>query len=185
MRIMAIDGALNHSGWVMLDHKEVNIDLVAKGIILPKLSFTLARKLMYLRKRVLELVKEYEPEEIVFEDTFAGQNALTTARLNNAKGVLLVTAYEALGKEPACVKATEARACLGFRNGKDPKKEPWEFFTKEYDLKLGFEAGNDITDACVLGWWYIKSKQGECKKKEPKPKPVKGKIKGGGLKNDY
>lgn len=167
MRILAIDGALNHSGWVLLDTTNGEGWDGAKaskyGIITPKTTMSLAFKLYYIKQELVKLTKSYKPDVIVFEDTYAGQNALTTARLNNAKGVILMTSYELLNKEPICVKATVARSCLGFKNGKDPKKEPWEFFKKRYQLKnISYEKGNDVTDAYVLGWWYIFSQKKEC-----------------------
>jgi len=160
MRIVAIDGALNHSGWVVLDvdaEKLESIKSVKNGKIVPKTNMSLASKLLYIRQELIKLFRTYEPDMIVFEDTYAGKNPKTTSRLNNAKGVILMTAYEWLNKEPACVKAIEARACLGFKNGKEPKREPWEYFRAKYKLKMGFKAGNDITDAYTLGWWYVKS----------------------------
>jgi Holliday junction resolvasome RuvABC endonuclease subunit len=179
MRILAIDGALNHSGWALLDTTDGEGWDSAKaskyGIITTKATMSLAFKLFFIRQELIKIIKSYKPDVIVFEDTYAGQNALTTARLNNAKGIILMTAYEALNKEPVCVKATVARACLGFKNGKDPKKEPWEFFKKRYNLQnITFERGNDVTDAYVLGWYYILSQTGDCAaKKKPKRKSRK------------
>jgi Holliday junction resolvasome RuvABC endonuclease subunit len=181
MRILAIDGALNHSGWVILDEDGGEgwdaAKLIQHGIILAKPTMSLAQKLLHTRQEIFKIAQKYKPDEIVFEDTYAGQNPLTTARLNNAKGVILVTIFEILKRDPVCVTAGVARACLGFKNGKDPKVEPWEFFSKKYRLKkLNFKSGNDITDACVLGWWRIVSLKGECAEKKKKAKKIREKI---------
>jgi len=175
-RVLAIDGALNHSGWAILEDTGKGKDeIIAKqyGIIKPKATMSLGFKLFYIRTELNSLFNKYKPTIIVFEDTYAGKNAKTNARLNNAKGVFYVTAYELLkGNEPAYVSSVEARRCLGFKNNKN---EPYEFFKKMYGLKESFEKANDITDAMTVGFWYLYDKNGDCasNKKEKKKKSTK------------
>lgn len=141
------------------------------GTIATKPTMSLGFKLAYIRTEFVKIVKMYRPEVIVMEDTYAGKNALTNARLNNAKGVLYLTAYELLNQDPECVTAAKARGCLGFKNNKE---EPFARFNKTYQLKLSFKEGNDITDACTLGWWFFTQLKGECKGKK-KRSPTKKK----------
>jgi Holliday junction resolvasome RuvABC endonuclease subunit len=132
---------------------------------MPNAKMSLAFKLLFIRNEVIDLIKTFKPDVIVFEDTYAGKNALTNARLNNAKGVFIVTVYEATGKDPVYVNAAVARACLGFGNNKE---DPYKFFSKLFDMKESFEKGNDITDAYTLGSWYIAEERGECKERTKK-----------------
>jgi len=166
-RVLSIDGALNKSGWAILEDtgkKGIkHIKTVQYGIIKPKATMSLGFKLFYIRNELISLYKKYKPSIIVFEDTYAGQNAKTTARLNNAKGVFYVTAYELLGgNEPIYVGPAVARQCLGLRNN---KQDVYNYFKKLYNLTESFEKGNDITDAMAVGFWYLYNQKDECKTK--------------------
>lgn len=169
MRILAMDNALNHSGWVVLEDSGKGIEFViAKqyGVIMPKQTMSLGFKLHYNRSEMISLFKKYKPDVIVLEETYSGNNLKTAARLNCAKGAFLLTAYELLGEDPACVTAATARKCLGFKNN---KSEAFEFFQNKYELfrpegntkKVRY--ADDITDAFVVGFWYILDQRGECK----------------------
>lgn len=164
-RVLAIDGALNHSGWVILDEKEKKDGTTQTtgsnyGMIMPNAKMSLAFKLSYIRQELIKIIKNYKPDVIVFEDTYSGKNALTNARLNNAKGVFIVTVFEVTGRDPVYVSAAVARSCLGFKNNKE---DPFDHFSKLFNLKESFNKGNDITDAFTLGFWYITNEKNECK----------------------
>jgi Holliday junction resolvasome RuvABC endonuclease subunit len=175
-RVMAIDGALNKSGWVVLDDMDgTTLDSIVNrgfGIISPDAKMPLGFKLSYIRSEITKLMKTYKPSVVVLEDTFSGPNRLTAARLNNAKGVFVLTVYEVLRADPIYANVGRARGCLGFTNKKD---EPFAFFQERFNIAKNFKNGNDITDACTLGFWYILNSRGDCarrtkapKKKEPK-----------------
>jgi crossover junction endodeoxyribonuclease RuvC len=171
-RVLAIDGALNHSGWVILDEREkkdgTRQAVGSKyGMIKPNAKMSLAFKLSFIRQELIDIIKTYKPDVIVFEDTYAGKNALTNARLNNAKGVFIVTVYEQTGKDPVYVNAAVARSCLGFGNNKE---DPYEFFSELFKMEENFDKGNDITDAYTLGFWYITDERGECEERTKKKK---------------
>lgn len=171
-RVLAIDGALNHSGWVILDEMisaegEVIIKASKYGIISPNPKMTLGFKLNYIREELIKMMKQFKPNVVVFEDTYSGRNAMTNARLNNAKGVFIVTVYGLLGDDPVYVSAAVARSCLGFGNNKE---DPYEYFSKKLKLTETFNQGNDITDAYTLGYWYLTERRGECKDKKTKRK---------------
>jgi Holliday junction resolvasome RuvABC endonuclease subunit len=163
MRILAIDGALNHSGWVVLEDRGgvgwEGVKASKYGIITTKPTMSLGFKLNYIRTEIIKLIKSARADVVVLEETYSGKNALTNARLNNAKGVIMQTVYEVLGGDPAVVTATVARKCLGFKNNKE---EPFDFFKQKYKLPESFEKGNDITDAYTVGWWYILTKRDGC-----------------------
>ncbi len=169
MKILAIDGALNCTGWVFLEDRggtgTEGIRASQYGTIATKPTMSLGFKLAYIRTEFLKLIKKLHPQVIVLEDTYSGKNALTNARLNNAKGVFMLTAYEMLGTDPMCITAAVARKCLGFKNNKE---DPYEFFQNMYKLKESFQKGNDITDAFTLGWYYILTSRDECVKKTKK-----------------
>ena len=178
MRILGIDGALNCSGWEVTDSpngKGVGSVKGANcGTITTKPTMTLGFKLAHIRTEVTKLIKSYHPDVVVLEDTYAGKNALTNARLNNAKGVIFLTIFELMGSDPVCITAAKARACAGFKNNKE---EPFEFFKKRFKLKLSFEKGNDVTDACTLIWYYILSSREECHENKKVKIKVKRKTK--------
>lgn len=166
-RVLAIDGALNHSGWVILDDigDPNSVRASRYGIITPNSKMSLGFKLSYIKKEITDIIKTYKPDVVVFEDTYSGKNALTNARLNNAKGAFILTVFELMHKDPVYISAARARGCLGFKNNKE---EPYEHFKKLFNLKESFEKANDITDAYTLGFWYITEQRGECKGRKKK-----------------
>jgi Holliday junction resolvasome RuvABC endonuclease subunit len=177
MRILAIDGALNHSGWALLEDKGgegwEGVKASKYGIITTKPTMSLGFKLSYIRSELIKLIASTRASIVVIEETYSGKNALTNARLNNAKGVIMQTVHEVLGADPITVTATVARRCLGFKNNKE---EPYAYFQKKYKLPESFEKGNDITDAYTVGWWYILSHRNGCvstKKKTTRSKKKK------------
>lgn len=174
-RVLAIDGALNHSGWILLDELESDqgkriIKASKYGIISPNVKMSLGFKLDFIRKELIKMIKSFKPNVVVFEDTYSGRNALTNSRLNNAKGVFIVTVFELMGEDPVYINAAIARSCLGFGNNKE---EPYEYFSKKLKLTETFEQGNDITDAYTVGYWYLAERRGECKEKKKKVKKPK------------
>lgn len=172
-RLLGLDPSLNKTGWVILIFDEnakgrEGIGASDYGLIKPNAKHSLGAKLLFNRIELQRLLKKYRPDVVVFEETFAGQNALTTSRLNNAKGVFVMTAFEFLKDSPVMVYAGQARACLGFSNDKE---EPFAFFKREFNLPESFKEGNDITDAYVVGYWYIINQREACvdsKRKKPK-----------------
>jgi Holliday junction resolvasome RuvABC endonuclease subunit len=171
-RVLAIDGALNNSGWVLLDEVESDsgkriIKASKYGILSPNAKMSLGFKLDFIRKELIKMVKSFKPNVVVFEDTYSGRNAMTNARLNNAKGVFIVTVFELMGEDPVYVSAAIARSCLGFGNNKE---DPYEYFSKELKLTETFAQGNDITDAYTLGFWYLAERRGDCKERKKKVK---------------
>jgi Holliday junction resolvasome RuvABC endonuclease subunit len=162
MKILAIDGALNHSGWVLLDANDGSNweGVISKdyGSIVVKKTLPLGLKLHYISQEMTRICEEYKPDAIVLEDVYSGINKKTVARLNNVKGVFILTAYNVLGKEPIYVGASQARSCLGFKNNKE---EAYSFFRDKYKIK---EENNDLTDAYVLAWWYVRVIREECDK---------------------
>lgn len=184
-RVLGIDGALNHSGWVIVDEKEkkdgtCNAVASKYGMIMTNAKMSLAFKLSHIRQELIKIIKTYKPDYIVFEDTYAGKNALTNARLNNAKGVFIVTVYEVTGKDPVYVNAAVARSCLGFKNNKE---EPFEHFSQLLGLTESFEKGNDITDAYTLAFWFIVDQRGECQQSKHLARKRKKKTSGTRKKN--
>jgi Holliday junction resolvasome RuvABC endonuclease subunit len=181
MIILGIDGALKTTGWAVIEAQDgagwEGVKQVNHGKIEIDHDSSLSVRLFNLRKEITSLIKKYKPDQIVIEDTYSGINALTNARLNNVKGVLLVTALELLGKEPICVTAATARTCLEFKNGKKAKERVYKFFKAKYDIKESFKEANDITDAYTLTWFGLKVLWGECKIKIKKPKAKSKKAK--------
>ena len=171
-RIIALDGALNCSGWCCLTYEGKTGEIQAEeyGLIKTRATMELGFKLLHVRQEFLRLLAAHMPDMIVFEDTYSGVNRLTTARLNNAKGVFVVTAREYLGSEPVLISPSQARKCLGFKNNKD---EPFAYFTQLYGLTFSFAQGNDITDSLTLGHWYIRSQIGGCVKPKRKKSSIK------------
>ncbi len=183
MRILAIDGALNRSGWVFLEDKGGDgmegVKASKYGTIATKPTMSLGFKLTYIQTEFTKIIKSTRPDVVIVEETYSGSNQKTTARLNNAKGVIVQTVYKTLGIDPIMILARVARSCLGFKSKKnddgksDPKLEPFEFFKSKYNLPESYKQGNDITDAFTIGWAYILSRRGGCLEKAKDKKSKK------------
>lgn len=97
MRVLGIDPGLRTTGWGVIDYNKTNLTYCAHGIITPKTTLSLASRLSYLFEELLTVIDTHQPDTAAVEETFVNKNPLSTLKLGQARGVvLLAPAYKGL-----------------------------------------------------------------------------------------
>lgn len=103
------------------------------GCIRPPKGMPMVQRLVYLCDRLAEVIAQYSPDEAAIEGTFYGKDPRAAAKLNQARGALLVALGRAdlpLGEyAPAEVK----KAVVG--NGQATKEQVQGMMTRMLALK--------------------------------------------------
>lgn len=91
VRIIGIDPGLRHCGWGVITSHGNRLSFVASGAIAPPVSGSLAARLVFLHKALVEIVERFGPDEAAVEETFVNQGARSALQLGQARGVVLMT----------------------------------------------------------------------------------------------
>ncbi len=139
MKIMGVDPSLNNTGYAVIDE---NYSLLDYGVIKTK-DAELEDKLVEIHEKLLEKLKEWEPDYFVMEDTFYHRNPDTAIKLGAVKGVCLLTArmngVEILTLPPTRVK-------LSITGDGRANKEKVAFMVNKI-LKLDVRFPSHVSDA--------------------------------------
>lgn len=145
MIILAIDVSAISSGVAVLDDGYI----IHYSLIKPKAKNSYGERLTYFANAITNLVKEYNPNEIIIEDIFKGRNQNTFKILARFQGVAIQRIYELTNKDPYLLTAVEVRKKIGC--GQD-KEEAFKYIKKKFKLKkFNFDDHNDIADSIALG----------------------------------
>lgn len=91
-RIMGIDPGTNRMGYGVLEIRGTDVKCIIIGDIeLHKLKDPY-KKLQHIFRRVLDLIDEYEPDEVALESPFFGENVQSMLKLGRAQGVAMAAA---------------------------------------------------------------------------------------------
>jgi crossover junction endodeoxyribonuclease RuvC len=90
MRLIGLDPGLGVTGWGIIDVVDNRLTHVADGAVRTDRSLPLAQRLVYLADSLGEVIERYGPVEAAVEETFVNKNAVTTLRLGQARGIVLM-----------------------------------------------------------------------------------------------
>ncbi len=90
MRIIGFDPGLRFTGWGVIENVGNAITYIASGVISVKEKQELAIRIAEIHKEATKIIKEYNPEQAAVEETFVNKNPLTTLRLGQARGAVLL-----------------------------------------------------------------------------------------------
>lgn len=90
MRLIGLDPGLGVTGWGIIDVVDNRLTHVADGAVRTDRSLPLARRLVYLADSLVEVIERFQPVEAAVEETFVNKNAVTTLRLGQARGIVLM-----------------------------------------------------------------------------------------------
>ena len=156
-KILSFDVSSISTGWAFIFGGK----LKEFGTIVPPKSFRLQEKLYYFKNEVKALLKIFEPDYIIVEETYL-KNVKTLKTLMQFVSVVNMQCFEVLHEEPILVSPQTVRSHYKLRD----KKEVFDYMKDKYKVKLKkytFETGNDITDATLQGlyWYSMLSEKGE------------------------
>ncbi len=110
MRVIGLDPGTRHTGWGVLDRVGTRISHVDHGIISPRESDPLAKRLVVIFDGITEVLERTKPDAAAVESIFFAKDASAAAKLGHARGVLLLVCAQAglpvFEYPPARVKRT-------------------------------------------------------------------------------
>jgi crossover junction endodeoxyribonuclease RuvC len=91
-RILGLDPGLGTTGWAIIQAEGNRLSHVANGQIKSDAAFPLAARLARLAEQLEKMIAEHRPDSAAVEEVFVNQNAQSTLKLGQARGVALLCA---------------------------------------------------------------------------------------------
>src|SRR5262249_57644606 len=89
-RMVGRDGGLRGTGWGVVDSDGVRLSYVASGLITAPADIDLAYRLRELFEGIASVIASFKPHEAAVEETFVNDNARSTLKLGQARGMALL-----------------------------------------------------------------------------------------------
>ncbi|MCK5129709.1 MAG: crossover junction endodeoxyribonuclease RuvC [Clostridiales bacterium] len=99
MIIMGIDPGLAIIGYGFVEKVKGTIKLIDFGIITTPAGMPLPQRLSIIYNDTIELIKQYKPENIAFEELFFNKNIKTALTVAHARGVSIIAANNQIGSQ--------------------------------------------------------------------------------------
>jgi crossover junction endodeoxyribonuclease RuvC len=90
VRILGIDPGLRRTGWGIIESDGVRLGYVASGVITSPNDEDLAYRLRELFQGITSVIAAHDPSEAAVEETFVNDNARSTLKLGQARGMALL-----------------------------------------------------------------------------------------------
>ncbi|MEX0695578.1 MAG: crossover junction endodeoxyribonuclease RuvC [Rhodospirillales bacterium] len=90
MRLIGFDPGLQTTGWGVIEAVGNRLSYVADGLVSTSPKARLSDRLVELHAGLVEVIREYAPEEAAVEETFVNKNAVSTLKLGQARGIVLL-----------------------------------------------------------------------------------------------
>ena len=91
IRIIGIDPGLRNTGWGVIAAEGQRLSYVADGSVHSDAQAPLAERLMQIHSQLLDVIRNFEPDEAAVEETFVNINPKSTLLLGQARGAALAT----------------------------------------------------------------------------------------------
>ena len=92
MRFLGLDPGLQVTGWGVIDQEGSRLIWVADGIIRTNADNSLSERLATLYQGVAGIIAQYRPDEAAAEEVFVNVNPVSTLKLGQARGAVIVSA---------------------------------------------------------------------------------------------
>ncbi len=105
-RILGIDPGSLRMGFGVVEKSGTKLVGIAAGVIRVPQSMPMPKRLMLLRRAVVDLIAQYAPNECAVEDVFFSNDVRAALKLGQARGVILATFAEhdlEIGEYPPAV----------------------------------------------------------------------------------
>ncbi len=89
-RVLGIDPGLLHTGWAVVESHGQSRKYIASGVILPKASWEMSERLVFIFREVAKLCETFEPDECSIEIIFVNKNPKTSLLLGQARSAAIV-----------------------------------------------------------------------------------------------
>ena len=90
IRIIGIDPGLRNTGWGVIEQDGSRLSYVADGSVHSEAEAELPVRLLQIHNQLLEVLREFTPDEAAIEETFVNKDARATLKLGQARGVVML-----------------------------------------------------------------------------------------------
>lgn len=90
MRLIGFDPGLQTTGWGVIEAVGNRLSYVADGLVSTSPKADLAERLVELHAGLKDVIAEYQPDEAAVEETFVNKNAVSTLKLGQARGIVML-----------------------------------------------------------------------------------------------
>lgn len=90
MRLIGFDPGLQTTGWGVIEATGNRLRHVADGSVNTSPGLDLSERLVQLHAGLIEVMQAFAPEEAAVEETFVNKNAVSTLKLGQARGIVLL-----------------------------------------------------------------------------------------------
>ena len=92
MHLLGLDPGLRHTGWGMIEVVGNRLRHVANGAVSSDGKQALAVRLLELHDGLSDVIERWQPSAAAVEETFVNKNPVSTLKLGQARGVVLLVA---------------------------------------------------------------------------------------------
>lgn len=89
-RVMGLDPGLRHTGWGVIDVAGTHLRHIAHGAVHSDAGDDLSERLRQLHDQLADVLDAWQPDEAAVEETFVNKNPVSTLKLGQARGVVLL-----------------------------------------------------------------------------------------------
>jgi len=90
VRLIGFDPGLQTTGWGVIDVDGNRLSYVADGLVQTSPKASLSERLVELHAGLKDVIDEFRPDEAAVEETFVNKNAVSTLKLGQARGIVLL-----------------------------------------------------------------------------------------------
>lgn len=90
MRILGLDPSLSSTGWGIIEVENNRVRYVADGFIKTEPKTDLTERLYTIYKTLCDVIELVSPDEAAIEQVFLNSNAVSTIKLGQARGVVIL-----------------------------------------------------------------------------------------------
>jgi crossover junction endodeoxyribonuclease RuvC len=146
---LGIDPGLAIVGWAFLEELgEANARLLEFGTIETNKKLTTPERLLEIERDMIELIAEYQPENIAIEMPFFGRSIKAAGGVLQAFGVINLVCYRETGIQPVYLHQSSWKCHLGY--GRADKNEVAGMVQMLF--KLNTLPIDDSVDAIAIGY---------------------------------
>jgi crossover junction endodeoxyribonuclease RuvC len=146
---LGIDPGLAIVGWAFLEElEEANARLLEFGTIETNKKLTTPKRLLEIERDMVELIAEYQPENIAIEMPFFGRSIKAAGGVLQAFGVINLVCYRETGIQPVYLHQSSWKCHLGY--GRADKNEVAGMV--QVLFKLNTLPIDDSVDAIAIGY---------------------------------
>lgn len=90
MRLIGLDPGLGHTGWGVIEAEGSRLHGIACGSIDTDAARPMADRLVQIHSGLAAVLNDFRPAEAAVEETFVNKNPVSTLKLGQARGVVLL-----------------------------------------------------------------------------------------------